>query len=167
MRCVKEDHIGRTLARAGHPLTDTSVLEVVGRLHRVVSFIDGYLTSTFADLGLKQGEVEVLLTLALGSGEPQSPTTVASQLLCSTGAMTNRLDRLESAGLLQRQHGTRDRRSILLSITPEGRKAAKRAAAARDALADTLLPGLTVAERKSLVALLRRMLIAFESRADG
>jgi len=165
-RRVKEDHIGRTLARAGIQLTDASTLEVVGRLHRVVSYIDDFLTDAFNQLGLKQGEVEVLLTLALGSGEPESPTSVASQLLCSTGAMTNRLDRLEKAGLLKREHGTQDRRSILLSITPAGRNAAKRAAAARDALSDKLVPGLTVADRKLLVGLLRRMLVAFESGAD-
>jgi DNA-binding MarR family transcriptional regulator len=148
------------------PLTDTSALEVVGRLHRVVSYIDEQLAGAFAKLNLKQGEVEVLLALALGSGEPQSPTSVSSQLLCSTGAMTNRLDRLEKAGLLKREHDTHDRRSILLSITPEGRKAGKRAAAARDALSDKLLPGLTPAERKTLVGLLRRMLLAFEAQPD-
>ncbi|HEY0797622.1 MAG TPA: MarR family transcriptional regulator, partial [Candidatus Baltobacteraceae bacterium] len=149
----------------GLALTDTSTLEVVGRLHRVVSYIDGYIGPAFTDLGLKPGEVEVLLTLALGSGEPLSPTAVASQLLCSTGAMTNRLDRLEKSGLLKRQHDTQDRRAILLSITTEGRKAAKRAAAARDALTDKLLPGLTMAERKTLVGLLRKMLVAFEATA--
>jgi DNA-binding MarR family transcriptional regulator len=151
---------------AGVALTDTSVFEVVGRLHRAGSYIDEYLTDAFGELGLKQGEAEVLLTLALRSDEPQSPTSVASKLLCSTGAMTNRLDRLETAGLLTREHGTQDRRSILLSITPEGRKAARRAASVRDGLAPKLIPGLTTAERKTLVGLLRKMLIGFEERSD-
>lgn len=161
--CVKEDHIGRTLARAGVQTTDSSVLEVVGRLHRVVSYVDDHLEDAFNGLGLKQGEVDVLLTLAYGPDEPQSPTRVASQLLCSTGAMTNRLDHLEKAGLIKRQHDTKDRRSILLSITPEGKKAAKRAAEARDALSEKLVPALSNAERKQLVGLLRKMLLAFEA----
>jgi DNA-binding MarR family transcriptional regulator len=160
---VKQDHVGRMLARAGFKTTDTSVLEVVARLHRAVSYIDDRLEDAFGPLNLKQGEVDVLLTLALGPDEPQSPTGVASLLMCSTGAMTNRLDRLEKAGLIKRRHDTKDRRSILLSITPEGKKAAKRAAEARDALADKLVPELTAAERKTLVGLLRKMLLAFES----
>ncbi len=160
---MKEDHIGRTLARAGVQTTDASTLEVVARLHRVVSYIDDHLADAFNELGLKQGEVDVLLTLALGPDEPQSPTGVASQLLCSTGAMTNRLDRLEKAGLIRREHDTKDRRSVLLSITPEGKKAAKRASDARDALAEKLVPGLSAAERKTLVGLLRKMLLAHEA----
>ncbi len=163
---VKQDHIGRMLARAGIKTTDSSALEVVARLHRSVSYIDDHLEEAFSALGLKQGEVDVLLTLAMGPDKPQSPTGIASQLLCSTGAMTNRLDRLEKAGLIQRQHDTKDRRSILLSITPEGKKAAKRAAEARDALADKLVPSLTAAERKALVGLLRKMLVAFESTPE-
>lgn len=163
---VKEDHVGRTLARAGVATTDSSVVEVVARLHRVVSYIDDRLEDAFGPLNLKQGEVEVLIALLFGPDEPQSPTKVASQLLCSTGAMTNRLDRLESAGLIRRQHDTKDRRSILLSITPEGRKAVKRAIEARDALDPRLVPGLSATERKTLVGLLRKMLIAFEAEAD-
>jgi DNA-binding MarR family transcriptional regulator len=162
----EQDHIGRTLARAGVRTTGTSTLEVVGRLHRVVSYIDDHLERAFNALDLKEGEVDVLLTLALGPDEPQSPTSVASQLLCSTGAMTNRLDRLEKAGLIKRQHSTKDRRSILLSITPEGRRAAKRAADARDALSDKLVPGLTAAERKTLVGLLVKMLLNFEATSE-
>ena len=147
-------------------MTDSSVVEVVARLHRTASYIDEHLEEAFNALGLKQGEVEVLLTLAMGPDEPQSPTGVASQLLCSTGAMTNRLDRLEKAGLIKRQHDTKDRRSILLSITAEGKKAAKRAAEARDALAGELVPGLSAAERKALVGLLRKMLLGFESMPE-
>jgi DNA-binding MarR family transcriptional regulator len=160
---VKEDHIGRSLARAGVKTTDEGPLEVVARLHRAVSYINDHLDDAFAPLGLKQGEVDVLVSMGLGPDEPQSPTGLASRLLCSTGAMTNRLDRLEKAGLIKREHGTEDRRSILLSLTPEGKKALKRAEEARDALADKLVPGLSATERKTLVGLLRKMLISFEA----
>jgi DNA-binding MarR family transcriptional regulator len=162
---MKGDHVERTLGQAGVTITDSSVVEVVSRLHRVAAFIDGRLDRIFAELGVKQGEAEVLMILAVGSDAPQSPTGVASQLLCSTGAMTNRLDRLENAGLIERRHDTKDRRAIMLSITNKGRKLAQRAIESRDALAADLLPGLSTADRKTLVRLLRKMLIEFEAQS--
>jgi DNA-binding MarR family transcriptional regulator len=160
---VREDHVDRTLARAGIARTDAGTVEILSRLHRAVSFIDDQLEAAFGELQLKMGEVDVLIILANGANQPQSPTAVAGQLLCSTGAMTHRLDRLEKAGLLKREHATEDRRSILLAITPEGRRAAKRAATARDSMDGTLIPGLTTAERKTLSGLLRKMLLEFEA----
>jgi DNA-binding MarR family transcriptional regulator len=144
-------------------MTENTVIEVVARLHRAVAFIDERLDRLFSDLGVKQGEAEVLMILATGSDQPQSPTGVASQLLCSTGAMTNRLDHLEAAGLIERRHDTKDRRSILLSITAKGRKLALRAIEARDGMGEELLPGLTMADRKTLVRILRKMLVEFEN----
>jgi DNA-binding MarR family transcriptional regulator len=159
---MEKDHVDRWLAAAGIRATEGSVVEVVARLHRTLSFVDERLNRAFAELDLKQGEAEVLMALSLGTGKPQSPTGVASQLLCSTGAMTNRLDRLERSDLIKRQHDTKDRRSILLSITPKGRTLARRAMDARDRLEDELIPGLSRDERRSLVRLLRKMLLSFE-----
>jgi len=160
---VKQDFIGRTLAQLPDKREDDDVVQVASRLYRVLSFLDRRLADVFGKLGLKHGEVDVLNSLALGGEEPKNPGTVAASLICSSGAMTNRLDRLERAGYIERQHGTADRRSVLLSITPEGRRAVQRANAARDAVADQIVPGLTAAERKQLTGLLRKMLIAFEN----
>jgi DNA-binding MarR family transcriptional regulator len=159
---MRADHVERTLGQSGIRMTETSVIEVVSRLHRVVAFTDERLDRMFSELGVKQGEAEVLMILASGSDQSQSPTGVASQLLCSTGAMTNRLDHLEAAGLIERHHDTKDRRAVLLSITAKGRKIALRAIEARDAMGEELLPGLTMADRKTLVRLLRKMLLEFE-----
>jgi DNA-binding MarR family transcriptional regulator len=141
---------------------DESLPAVVSRLYRVMSFVDRRLAEAFSDVGLKHGEVDVLYALTAGGDDPQSPSRVAASLMCSTGAMTNRLDRLEKAGYLRRQHDTADRRSILLSITPTGRTALEQAVIARDAVEAEILPGLTAAERRQLTALLRTMLVAFE-----
>ena len=163
LKAVKQDHIDRAFARVVSPPKDAEVVEVVSRLYRVISHAEALLTTAFAEAGLKHGEVDVLQALTIYGEAPQTPTAVASSLLCSSGAMTNRLDRLENAGLLRREHGKEDRRSILLSVTPEGRKAVKRASAAREAIGDKLVPGLTSAERKTLNGLLRKMLIAYEA----
>ncbi len=153
------------LARANAPSTDAGTVEVVSRLYRVVAFIERRLTGVYGELGLKHGEVDVLNALLSGGKESDSPTNVAAALMCSTGAMTNRLDRLEKAGYLRREHGTEDRRSILLSITPEGKKLTKRANVAREAISGELLPALSTTERKAMVGMLRRMLTDFEATA--
>jgi DNA-binding MarR family transcriptional regulator len=157
-----KDHVDRMLEQAGVHRTDSGSVEVISRLFRVLAFVERRLAEAYAKAGVNRGEVDVLYALLRTPGEPQSPGQVASALLCSSGAMTNRLDRLERGGLINRRHGTDDRRSVEVTITKEGRKAAERASAEREAILDRILPGLTKIERKTLVALLRKMLVQFE-----
>jgi DNA-binding MarR family transcriptional regulator len=163
IRSVTKDHVDRMLDQAGGARAEVGTIEVLGRLYRLMAFIERRLTKAYATAGLNRGEVDVLNALTRGGDAPRSPGVVAASLLCSSAAMTNRLDRLERAGFVVRQHGTEDRRSVLLSITPQGRKAAKRANAAREAIAAELLPGLSPADRKTLAGLLRRVLVELES----
>ena len=159
-----KDHVDRILDRGSAPRSDANVVEFTSRLARIMTFCERLISNAYAELGLKHGEIDVLDALLLSPGEAQSPKTVGAALLCSSGAMTNRLDRLEEAGLIRRRHGiSKDRRAVVLSITPEGRKAAKRASVLRDSLTDRLLPGLSVSERKTLVGLFRKMLVEFET----
>ncbi|HYZ16023.1 MAG TPA: MarR family transcriptional regulator [Candidatus Acidoferrum sp.] len=164
---MKKDQVDRLLDQAGVPRSEAGTIEVLGRLYRLMAFIEKRLAEAYRSAGLNRGEVDVLNALLRGGDVPQNPGVVAASLMCSSGAMTNRLDRLERAGFLRRQHGTDDRRSVRLSITPEGRKAAQRANAAREAIAADLLPGLSSADRNALVGLLRRMLIEFEADDKG
>jgi DNA-binding MarR family transcriptional regulator len=157
-----EDHVDRMLEQAGVHRSDTGSVEVISRLFRVLSFVERRLAEAYDKAGLNRGEVDVLYALLRTPDAPQSPGEVASALLCSSGAMTNRLDRLERAGLIKRRHGTDDRRSVEVTVTSEGRKAAEKASAAREAILDRILPGLTKMERKTLVGLLRKMLVEFE-----
>lgn len=162
MEIVKKDHVDRRLDEAGARRTDTGTIEVLSRLYRLMAFIEKRLGSAYGSAQLSRGEVDVLNALIRGGDGPQSPGNVAASLMCSSAAMTNRLDRLERAGFLLREHDKGDRRSILLSVTPKGKQAAQRANAAREAIADELLPGLSAEDRKALVGLLRRMLVEFE-----
>jgi len=159
---VKLDRVDRTLEEAGVQRTDSSAVEVLSRLYRVLGFVEKRLADAYESAGLNRGEVDVLNVLLRAGRVPQSPSRVASALMCSSGAMTNRLDRLERAGFLRRTHAADDRRSIELSLTPSGRRAAERANAAREAVTHELLPGLSMTQRKALVGLLRTMLVEFE-----
>jgi DNA-binding MarR family transcriptional regulator len=62
----------------------------------------------------------VLGTLRHESSHRASPGELAKKHELSSGAMTNRLDRLEEAGLVVRVPNADDRRGIVVEITEEG-----------------------------------------------
>jgi DNA-binding MarR family transcriptional regulator len=79
------------------------------------------LGPTFADLGIKGGDYEILSLVRRG-GPPfeASPTEMSQALNITTGAMTRRMDRLEAGGYLVRLPHRSDRRAIVARLTPEG-----------------------------------------------
>jgi DNA-binding MarR family transcriptional regulator len=68
------------------------------------------------------------------------------------------VDRLEAAGHVKRQPGS-DARSVAVHLTPSGRRAAERIAAARAQVLQDALAGLGADERRALEALAGRMLV--------
>jgi DNA-binding PadR family transcriptional regulator len=61
-----------------------------------------------------------------------SPSALTVELLVTSGTMTNRIDRLVTAGWVSRQRDPADRRGILVGLTEQGRQKVD------DALADFL-----------------------------
>jgi DNA-binding MarR family transcriptional regulator len=80
--------------------------------------------------------------------------------------MTNRLDRLEQAGLVRRLPDPDDRRGILVELTPEGKRVYEDAVGVQGRKESLVASALSVSEKKQLNALLRRLMIEFE-RAEG
>lgn len=81
-----------------------------------------HMNPLFANAGLQPGEFDVLATLRR-SGPPfmLSPTRLYEATMISSGGMTNRLDRLEKAGLVERRPDPSDRRGKLIALTERGR----------------------------------------------
>ena len=67
------------------------------------------------------------------------------------------VDRLAAAGLAERRVGA-DGRAVALRLTPEGRRAARRVLARREAAIEAMLAPLTSAERDTLMRLHERLL---------
>ena len=61
------------------------------------------------------------MLLALHGGM-RSHGALSRELMVSTGAMTNRLDKLERGGLVRRERDPEDRRGVLLALTDDGRE---------------------------------------------
>ena len=97
-------------------------MQLVGQLGTVAQLMArDWLNPLFAEHGLQPGEFDVLATLRR-SGAPYSlmPTALYEAAMLSSGGMTNRIDRLEAAGLIERQKHPTDRRGVLVALTPKG-----------------------------------------------
>ncbi len=104
------------------PDLDLLPMAVMGRLGEAARLISrDYLDPFFKGHGLQRGEFDVLATLRR-SGAPYAlcPTDLFEALMVSSGGMTNRLDRLEKAGLIRRAPNPEDRRGTLVSLTDDG-----------------------------------------------
>jgi DNA-binding MarR family transcriptional regulator len=72
--------------------------------------------------------------------------------------MVTLIDELETAGLAKRRPHATDRRARAVAITPKGRRALERARGMAAHVDDEVLHGLSAAERRELLRLLRRAL---------
>jgi DNA-binding MarR family transcriptional regulator len=91
-----------------------------------------------------------------------SPGELGEELLLSSGAMTNRLDKLEAAGFVAREPDPNDRRALIVRLTPAGIGKIDEAvnAAAHNEFA--VVSVLTAAEQRRLNGLLRKLMLSFE-----
>src|ERR1051325_1337984 len=94
------DHVDRFLAEHDLPGVDLEVEGIVERIQGLRRRFAVMSDETLKEHGLAEGEWKVLNHLRL-AGKPfrRSPGKLAKRSDLSTGAMTNRLDRLEEAGL--------------------------------------------------------------------
>ena len=141
------------------PDLDVSPMGVLGRLNEASSLIArDRLAPLFARFGLQAGEFDVLATLRR-SGSPYAltPTALYEATMVTSGAMTNRLDRLEKAGLILRGPHPNDRRGIVVQLTEKGLALIDEALTAHVANEHEILAGLTVAERDTLAGLLAKL----------
>src|SRR5437763_2421740 len=96
----------------------------------------------------------------LGAREGAIQQQLSSDMGIDPSAMVKLIDELESAGLARRRRRPSDRRAWEIVITPKGRRALERARQLVTQVEDEVLGGLTTADRRQLLALLRRALVS-------
>lgn len=142
------------------PDLDTNAMMLLGRLGEAALVIArDRLNPVFARFGLQPGEFDVMATLRR-SGAPYAltPTDLYEAAMISSGSMTNRIDRLEKAGLVARRPNPADKRGTLVALTGEGLALIDRAVEAHVANQQAVVAGLDDGERRQLSALLARLL---------
>lgn len=103
------------------PDLDTQPMAIMGRLMRIAKHMETRVAELHKRYDLKMGEFDVLATLRR-SGAPYclTPSALIESMMLTSGAMTNRLDKLEKKGLISREHSKEDRRSVTVALTSVG-----------------------------------------------
>ncbi len=154
------DPVDRLLGqwRRERPDLDTSPMAVVGRVSRIARRVDLAQRETFARYDLDPPAFDVLATLRR-SGEPFALTAgdLMRSAMVTSGAITQRLDRLEARGLVRRGAHPDDGRVVLVTLTPAGRELVDRVLPDHLATEERLLAALTPEQRATLAGLLRTL----------
>ncbi|WP_240609828.1 MarR family winged helix-turn-helix transcriptional regulator [Billgrantia endophytica] len=93
-----------------------------------------------------------------GASHTLGPTQLFETLMVSSGGMTNRLDRLERAGLIVRAPNPEDRWGTLVSLTEKGLELVDRIVPLHVENEARALATLSREEQKTLNALLAKLL---------
>ncbi|MEV6549119.1 MarR family transcriptional regulator [Streptomyces sp. NPDC051597] len=161
------DHVDLLLAQWGErrPDLDVSPMAVIGRLKRLSRLIETELRRTFAEHGLDPASFDVLATLRR-SAPPHllTPAELMRSAMVTSGAVSQRLDKLEERGLVTRSPSPTDGRVVQVALTPEGRALIDRALPDHLATEERLLAALAPDRRDALADTLRELL---ESLGDG
>jgi DNA-binding MarR family transcriptional regulator len=163
---VVEDEVDRLIAawHTERPDLDVEPLHVLSRVSRLARHLDRARRAAFAANDMESWEFDVLTALRrAGPPYQMSPGKLLHATLVTSGTMTNRIDRLELAGLVRRGPDPHDKRGVLVQLTDVGRR---RIDAAFADLLDRerhLLASLTDADRVTLAGLLRTLLVHFDT----
>jgi DNA-binding MarR family transcriptional regulator len=163
----EQDHVDRFLEDfvKEAPPVDVTVEGIVDRIGGLNRRLHRELEETLDTFGLNSGEWKVLGVLRrAGTPYRRSPGDLAKYEELSSGAMTNRLDRLEEAGLVRRLPDPADRRAIQVELTEKGKRTWEDAFSAQAEKEALVVSALGKRQREELNALLRRLMLAFELR---
>jgi DNA-binding MarR family transcriptional regulator len=159
------DHVDRITAQWNRerPDLDTGPMGLLGRLARLRNHLTRETEKVFAGHGINAAAFDVLATLRR-SGAPYrlSPGDLLATTMVSSGTMTNRLDQLEKAGLIERMHNPEDRRGVIIALTDKGLALVDAAVESHVQNQHRLVAALSPDERDALDGLLRTFLSKFE-----
>jgi DNA-binding MarR family transcriptional regulator len=162
----RPDHVDRLIEQWARerPDLEFAPMATIGRLGRLHALASRSIAEVFAGHGIQIGEFDVMAALRR-SGEPfvMKPTDLARALMLSPAGMTNRVDRLEAAGWIERRNDPDDRRSSLVVLTDDGRDLIDRAVADHVANEARLLEPLSPTERTAFDRALRTLLRQFDT----
>jgi DNA-binding MarR family transcriptional regulator len=165
-----EDSIDRILQvwKREVPDLDLATEGIVERIQKLNKHLERAMNETLAEFHLDRGECWLLGSLRY-SGRPyrMSPGHLAANMGLSSGAMTNRLDRLEAAGLVRRLPDPTDRRALQVELTEAGWQAWQDSVGVQAQKEALVASALSATEKDQLNDLLRRLMLQFEIEAPA
>src|SRR5438128_9406036 len=139
--------------------TDVEVAEFAGQLFfRLWRAAHTRTAETLNSIGLTPALFALLNVLGAREGAIQQQ--LSSDMGIDPSAMVKLINELEGTGLAERRRRPGDRRAWEVSITPKGRRTLERARQLAAEVEDEVLSGLSAADRRQLLVLLRRALVS-------
>ena len=163
---TKADRVDTVLEqwKRERPDLDVEPMGIIGRISRAERLIEDRINAVCSEFQLERWGFDVLATLRR-AGKPYelAPTQLFRSLLRTSGTMTNRIDRLEAAGLVERRPDRADRRAIKVALTKSGLKLIDRAVAAHMEVEGAMIASFSVEDRARFAGLLRVLLQYLEA----
>jgi DNA-binding MarR family transcriptional regulator len=134
-------------------------VQLVGRIQRLNRIVEREGKALLAGYDLEFSEFDVLTSLRR-SGPPYELTAGAflKAAMVTSGAITNRVDRMEAKGLVERVRDPADRRQVRIRLTPQGRALIDEVVVAHFENLAGLLTALTHEDTEATAATLRTLL---------
>ncbi len=162
---MKNDKIDQQIKqwRTERPDIQPEIMGLFARLLHVNHHISKGIWDQHKVMGLSKGDFDILATLRR-SGAPYvlTPTNLYKSAMLTSGAITNRLDRLEKKKWIKRVHSQDDRRSFLVKLTPLGLKKIDSSLLPHIENENSLSTSLSLEQRSELNKLLKIWLTQFE-----
>lgn len=147
------------------PGTPVSSIGVITRIRRLGKLLDEERRRTHERLGIDASALDLLSTLRR-AGPPYrlAPSEIAARSMVSAGAVSQRLSRAESAGLVRRLPSGTDGRGIIVELTQDGHDLTERTVDELLRHEETLLSALTPEQSSDLADLLKILLADLTER---
>ncbi|MFI5733416.1 MarR family winged helix-turn-helix transcriptional regulator [Kribbella sp. NPDC051587] len=163
------DHVDQILEQWAEqrPDVDASPMAVIGRLKRLAQLTDNELRRNYARHDLDSASFDVLATLRRSNSEHTlTPAGLMRSSMVTSGAITQRLDRLEARGLVSRKPSDTDGRGVQVTLTAQGLRLIDAVLPTHLETEERLLAALSKSERVRLADTLRTLLESLGDRTD-
>ena len=153
--------LAQAKAAAGED-ADVHPIDLFTKLSRTALLLDALQRECLEPHGLAFAEYSVLRILQAEPKRRLSPSRLAERIVRTTGAVTKLVDRLESAGYLERRPDENDGRAVHVRLTAAGNRLANAASRTYTAGRERVLAFLTDDEIQATMTSLDRLIELLE-----
>jgi DNA-binding MarR family transcriptional regulator len=149
-----------------NPDLDLPVKALAIRIRRVAHHLERSLREQLGASDIEVWEAEVILALRRAPDHSRSAGQLVKDIQVTSGAITNRVARLEERGWVRRDVDPADRRHVVVSLTPAGLARADELLASKAQAEMAVLGRLDREAQEQLNHDLRTLLLALEGPAQ-
>lgn len=169
LRPLRHDEVDDVVAfwLTENPDLDITTKALAMRIRRIAHLVDRAMRRELAATGVEPWEIEVLLSLRRAGDRRRSAGELARESQVTSGAITNRVDRLERRGWVLRTIDPDDRRQVQVTLTDDGVAQADRIIAAKNETEERIFAGVDRRTLERVTTDLRKVLASLEGAVDS